>query len=144
MKDDDSEQQSGVDACGGDEQARRVSATRAALASEFHVEAAFVGVPKLARILGIAPSTIYGCMRRGAFFIPYRMFNSMAMVSMQDLAEWHCSTQGVIPAAALSRRSLAASVDAAPVNADARAEILVQQTLRELGVALRARSRAAL
>ena len=37
----------------------------AALLRDFHIEAAFIGVPKLARILSLAPSTIYGHVRAG-------------------------------------------------------------------------------
>lgn len=61
------------------------------LMSEFGINSVFVGVPKLAGILGLASSTIYGYMRRRVFFIPYRMINTTPMVRLDDLVDWYCS-----------------------------------------------------
>lgn len=80
---------------------QRIGATRARLAADFQIDSMFVGVPKLSRILGIAPSTINGQIRAGVFFIPYRKFGTMSVVSLDDLAEWYCSSEGVVPAAVL-------------------------------------------
>ncbi|MES2633611.1 MAG: helix-turn-helix domain-containing protein [Pseudomonadota bacterium] len=68
----------------------RKSAVRAALLRDFHIEAVFVGVPKLARILGLAPSTIYAHVRAGAFFIPHRMLNTTTMFLVDDVVDWIC------------------------------------------------------
>lgn len=70
---------------------RRRAEVRAMLMSEFGIDSVFVGVPKLARILGLASSTIYGYMRRRVFFIPYRMINTTPMVRIDDLVHWYCS-----------------------------------------------------
>lgn len=75
---------------------KRHAAAREMLVKEFFIESAFVGVPKLARILGIAPTTIYAYIRQGTFFLPYRMINKTVMVSLADLAEWYCSPQSSI------------------------------------------------
>ncbi len=74
-----------------DKDVDRRTCARMTLISEFHIESAFVGVAKLAKILGLAPTTIYGYMRAGKFFIPYRMFNTSPMVCIDDLVDWYCS-----------------------------------------------------
>ena len=68
----------------------RKNAMRAALLRDFHIEAAFIGVPKLARILSLAPSTIYGHVRAGVFFIPHRMMNTTTMFLVDDVVDWMC------------------------------------------------------
>lgn len=60
------------------------------LASQFGIEAAFVRVPALAKLLGIAAPTIYASMRRGTFFLPHWMLNSAPAVRLDDLASWYC------------------------------------------------------
>ncbi len=70
----------------------KFSAARAMLVAQYNLEAAFVGVPKLARILGCSPTTIWNYIRQGKFFIPYRMINGSPMVTVCDLAHWYCST----------------------------------------------------
>lgn len=74
-----------------DKEADRRTYVRTTLISEFHIESAFIGVAKLAKILGLAPTTIYGYMRAGKFFIPYRMFNTSPMICIDDLVDWYCS-----------------------------------------------------
>lgn len=69
---------------------------RAMLVSEFHIESAFIAVPTLSRILGIAPSTIYGYIRSGVFFIPHRLLHGKAVVSLDDLVEWYCAPIGLL------------------------------------------------
>lgn len=69
-----------------------VAAARAMLVSKYGLDAAFVGVPMLGRILGCSPTTIWGYIRQGKFFIPYRMIQGSPKVSVCDLAAWYCST----------------------------------------------------
>jgi len=109
---------------------RKVAEARALLAREFSIEAAFVGVPKLSRILGIAPSTIYGYMRRKEFFIPYRMFNTMAMVSLDDIAEWLVSDGSVVPAGRSPRVELPPEKPA--VSEAEKARMRYDQRVREI------------
>lgn len=77
------------------EEARRAywEHTKKRLMRDFHVEAAFVGVPKLGRILGLAPSTIYGHVRAGVFFIPHRMMNTTTVFLFDDVVDWICEEQ---------------------------------------------------
>ena len=74
---------------------RQAPSARAAaermLAAQFHIDSLFVPVPKLARALGLSPSTIYGYIRDGKFFLPYRNFNKSPMVKFADLVDWYCS-----------------------------------------------------
>lgn len=118
---------------------RRRDAVRARIVQDFHVESAFVGVPKLSKILGLAPATIYGYMRQGKFFIPYRMFNTSPMVSLEDLVDWHCSGEGVEPAAGAApvapeppRRGPKPS--GAPIDPEAEADRIVAEALAAVGV----------
>lgn len=78
-----------------DMEAAKRTHVRMTLVQQFHVESAFIGVPKLATILGLSPSTVWGYMREGKFFIPYRMFNKSPMVCIDDLVEWYCAPDGV-------------------------------------------------
>lgn len=71
---------------------RTVAAARAMLVSKYGLDAAFVGVPMLARILGCSPTTIWSYIRHGKFFIPYRMIQGSPKVSVCDLAAWYCLT----------------------------------------------------
>lgn len=66
------------------------------LMARLGVDAALIGVPKLARILGIAPSTIYAYMRSGRFFMPYRLVNGSPMVRVDDLIDWYASADGEV------------------------------------------------
>ncbi|MGF6273872.1 hypothetical protein ABIB38_002250 [Massilia sp. UYP11] len=71
---------------------------RAKLIAQYKLDSEYIGVSQLARILGISPSAIYGHMRSGRFFLPYRMFNAAPKIFIDDLVEWHCSGRGVVPA----------------------------------------------
>jgi len=73
--------------------AKRVHA-RMWLIQQFHLESAFIGVPKLAIILGVSPSALWGYIREGKFFMPYRMFNKSPVVCIDDLVEWYCGPEG--------------------------------------------------
>ncbi|PKV44465.1 hypothetical protein CLU92_1805 [Janthinobacterium sp. 61] len=59
--------------------------------NDYQVESAFINVTKLARILGISPSTIWRLIRNRQFFIPYQIFNFTPMVCIDDLVEWYCA-----------------------------------------------------
>lgn len=91
-------------------QARKTH-VRMTLIQQFHLDSAFIGVPKLASILGLSPSTVWGYIRERKFFIPYRMFNKSPVVCIDDLVDWYCASDGLIrgemapepPAAAASR-----------------------------------------
>lgn len=71
---------------------------RAKLIAQYKLDSEYVGVSQLARILGLSSSAIYGHMRGGRFFLPYRMFNAAPKIFIDDLVEWHCSGKGVVPA----------------------------------------------
>lgn len=79
------------------EPARRVWARKHLIAT-YKLDSAFIGVTQLALLLGIAPSTIYTHMRAGRFFLPYRLFNATPKVCIDDLIEWYCSGESVVPA----------------------------------------------
>lgn len=72
------------------------NSTLETLMTRLGVEAALIGVPKLARILGIAPSTIYAYIRSGRFFMPYRLVNGSPMVRVDDLIQWYASADGEV------------------------------------------------
>ena len=75
---------------------RQVARARAMLVRDFHIEAAFVGMPKLARILGCSAAALWSHIRKGSFFMPYRKVNGTLLVSVDDLARWYCSASGVV------------------------------------------------
>lgn len=72
-----------------DAKSKAVSEARAWLASAYCIESAFLGVPKLTRILGISTTTIHRYLRAGTFFIPCRLFNKTPMFSLDDVARWY-------------------------------------------------------
>ena len=126
-------------------EARRERA-RAMMVREFKIEAAFVDVPKLARIVGLAPSTLYGYIRAGSFFIPYRLVNERPLISLDDLVDWYCSGAPIDPVAGpplpnwrpIGRRG----VPAANVAAKTTAQI-VEEAEAKLGIVGRSRPRKA-
>lgn len=61
------------------------------LRRDFGIDSAFVRVPDLARVLGLAECTIYAAMRQHRFFIPHRMMLTSPAVKLDDLVEWYCS-----------------------------------------------------
>jgi hypothetical protein len=74
-----------------------------ALMRRFGIDSALIGVPKLARALGMGTSTLYTYMRCGTFFMPYRMVNGTPMVKVDDFIDWYLSSDGdVRPCAAAS------------------------------------------
>jgi predicted DNA-binding transcriptional regulator AlpA len=64
---------------------------REMLRREFAIDSAFVRVPELSRVLGLAECTIYAAMRGGRFFIPHRVLLSSPAVRLDDLVDWYCS-----------------------------------------------------
>ena len=71
---------------------------RSRLVAQYNLDSEYIGVGQLARILGLSASAIYGHIRAGRFFLPYRLFNAAPKIFIDDLVEWHCSGQGVVPA----------------------------------------------
>ena len=74
----------------------RRAASMESLLLRHGIESALVGVPKLARVLGMGASTIYTYIREGRFFLPYRMVNATPMVKVDDLVEWYLSADGEV------------------------------------------------
>ena len=71
---------------------------RSRLVAQYNLDSEYIGVGQLVRILGLSASAIYGHIRAGRFFLPYRLFNAAPKIFIDDLVEWHCSGQGVVPA----------------------------------------------
>ena len=101
MHPDDKERQAfaeaNVDETTADPRDLARSQTRRYLVSEFHLDSAFVPVQKLARVLGLSSSTIYSYIRQGKFFLPYRMFNTSPVVSLDDLVDWYVAGEKIAP-----------------------------------------------
>ncbi|QJE02519.1 hypothetical protein HH212_22920 [Massilia forsythiae] len=76
----------------------RKTTTRMGLIGQYQLDSAFIGVAKLAMILGRSPSAIYADMRAGRFFLPYRLFNKTPMICVDDLVAWFASGSDVVPA----------------------------------------------
>lgn len=119
----------------------------AMLRSQFHITSAFVPVKTIAAIIGMSPATLYGYIRNDAFFMPYRRINKTPVVELEDLVEWYCSDEKIIPGA--SKRVIWISDDTpraakrspppqAPVkgkDSGRRMDVAVQEALKELGLA---------
>jgi hypothetical protein len=117
-----------------DAKAKAVGEARAWLAGAFCIESAFIGVPKLSRILGIATTTIHGYLRAGTFFIPCRLFNKTPMFSLDDVARWYVAGgevargEAVGPAAAMQQQEY--KKHGGPKAAEwSESERIVQETL---------------
>lgn len=123
-------------------QARRRLFVKMSLVQEFGLDSAFIGVPKLARILGLSPNTVWSYMRQGKFFIPYRKFNTSPVVCVDDLVEWYCGRSDLVlpapDAATLAemRATPAAPVDAAKIreDGDAAVDAIVANVLASMGM----------
>lgn len=59
----------------------------------YGVDSMFVRVKTLARILGIAPATIYASMRAGRFAMPHVVLCSAPLVRADHLVEWICASR---------------------------------------------------
>ena len=123
------------------------SQARQYLVSQFHLDSAFVPVQKLSRVLGLSPSTIYGYMRQGKFFLPYRMFNTSPVVSLDDLVDWYVAGETVAACPPAEGAGIAAAGGASepPRREPARLDVdsYVREKLVALGLSpsLRKRSR---
>jgi hypothetical protein len=69
------------------------------LSEKFGIESAFVRVEILAKVLGLAPSTIYTQLKAGRFCMPFRRVNTIPLVKVEDLINWYCDP-GAEPALA--------------------------------------------
>lgn len=117
-----------------DAKGQAVGEARAWLASAFCIESAFIGVPKLSRILGIATTTIHGYLRAGTFFIPCRLFNKTPMFSLDDVARWYVGggavAKGEVVGQAAAKRQQEYQKHGGPKAAEWReSERIVQETL---------------
>ena len=80
----------------------------ALLRERFKIEAAFVPVRVVARVIGFAPSTLNAYVREGKFFMPVSKLSRVPMVAVEDLVAWYCSQPATAPmdgAAAPQRRA---------------------------------------
>lgn len=64
-----------------------------ALMSRYGIDTVMVSIPKIARAIGYSPATLYGYIKGGSFFLPYRVVNGSPMVAIDDLLEWLCSRE---------------------------------------------------
>lgn len=116
------------------EQARKTH-VRMTLIQQFHLDSAFIGVPKLAGILGLSPSTIWGYIRERKFFIPYRMFNKSPVVCIDDLVEWYCASDGLIRGEmAPEPPAAAASLSDGEGGRESDIDDAVEQALASIGI----------
>lgn len=67
------------------------------LSSRYGIDSAFVRVETLAKVLGLAPSTIHTQMKAGRFCMPFRRISSIPVVKVDDLIAWYCDDNTVIP-----------------------------------------------
>lgn len=72
------------------------------LRERFGIGTALVSVPKLARVLGFARSTLYARIKAGNFFIEHRMIGDAPMVTLDALVDWYL-WGGAQPRAAISK-----------------------------------------
>lgn len=94
----------------------RRSQTRLMLKKDFAIDSAFVRVPELARVLGLAECSIYSAIRAHRFFIPHRMLLTSPAVKLDDLVDWYCSEgqfgrRGLDEDAAVQRRAARKAAD---------------------------------
>lgn len=72
------------------------------LSSRYGIDSAFVRVETLAKVLGLAPSTIHTQMKAGRFCMPFRRISSIPVVKVDDLIAWYCDDNTVIPMASVN------------------------------------------
>lgn len=111
---------------------------RLMLAAKHGITADFVRVGTLARIMGMAPATIYTAMRQGRFCIPHRMVGAAPLVKLDDLVEWYCQAPEpeAKPQAEAAERARA-RMEREKINA----EQMVAEVFTEMGIARAPRSR---
>jgi DNA-binding CsgD family transcriptional regulator len=126
--------------------ASRRAWVRATLIQEYRLASALIGVPKLALIMGLSPSTIWSHMRQRKFPIPYRMVNTTPMVGIDDLVDWYCARDDLIfPAEADAEPTLRASprdeAEEERKRRDDDTDAIVNEALAKLGIPPRRRRR---
>lgn len=124
------------------ERNQRIEKAKAMLMAEYGIESAFVRVPALAKVLGLAESTIYALMRSDRFFLPHRLLGTVPAVRLEDLVAWYCEESEGEPKAeaAIKKESPRAEKDQ---NRREESEI-VAQVLESMGVAGSGRRRSAM
>jgi predicted DNA-binding transcriptional regulator AlpA len=70
--------------------------TIARLVASHGVDTLLVSIPRIARMLGYAPSTLYGYIKAGTFFLPYRLINGSPAIAVDDLVIWLSSRDAEI------------------------------------------------
>ncbi|MQA42147.1 hypothetical protein [Rugamonas aquatica] len=109
------------------------------LAEKFGIGSAFVRVPTLSKILGLAPPTIYASIREGRFCMPHRHLGSVPVVKMDDLAGWYCQAgERPRPKPEPDGEAVARSL-ARKHRERANADLLVAEVFAEMGVSRRRR-----
>jgi len=63
------------------------------LLAKHGIDTVMVSIPRIARALGYAPATLYGYIKNGDFFLPYRVVQGSPMVAVDDFINWCCSRQ---------------------------------------------------
>lgn len=76
------------------------------------IDTAMISIPKVARVLGYAPATLYGYIKAGSFFLPYRIVQGSPMVAADDFLDW-CSSRAceVSPQAPAKQQDEESEVD---------------------------------
>ena len=77
-----------------EERGGRTRAEGRARLKELGVEALVIGVPTIAKLIGSAPSTLYGHIKRKTFFLPVRELHGSPVVMVDDLLDWMCLSHG--------------------------------------------------
>lgn len=63
------------------------------LLAKHGIDTVMVSIPRIARALGYAPATLYGYIKNGDFFLPYRVVQGSPMVAVDDFINWCCSRE---------------------------------------------------
>ena len=93
-----------IDDAAGAEAIRERSSAFARLVASHGVDTLLVSIPRIARMLGYAPSTLYGDIKAGTFFLPYRLIHGSPAVAVDDLIAWLSSRDAEIAPRDLARR----------------------------------------
>lgn len=78
--------------------------TREQLSLRYGVDSEFVRVKTLAKIIGLAPATIYTHIREDSFPIPFRHLGGAPMVRVDDLLRWMNEDEAGFVIGALSEK----------------------------------------
>lgn len=66
------------------------------LLAKHGIDTVMVSIPRIARALGYAPATLYGYIKNGDFFLPYRVVQGSPMVAVDDFLNWCCSRESEV------------------------------------------------